>query len=253
VAQGDPRNRMEDSAALNHVPQPAAGTDGGTDVARVAAIRLLSAPLIARHGRVDRSLLVAPPGPSAFIAPYRGFLPIGFDRAAVAQAAASSLVVASDNDLYCPEGRNGLRTTYLDPAGLRLHLVPGTGHISVDEGFGPWPQVLTWCTDPVDNGASLPRPALAEGGGLSCSVPTRASSLPSATNPERHRQLVSIGVSEPIRCACGGDNGWERGGEQSRCRPDSALVIIDSTSPVPVRRSALGQSVVEYPRPHGVP
>lgn len=117
---------------------------------------LLSAPQIARHHAISRVLLVAPPGPSVFTAAYRGFLPVGFDPGAIAAAAKISLVVASDNDPYCPEGVDGLRAIYVTPTGLPLHLIPGVGHISLDEGFGPWPEVLAWCTDPPAGGSEFP-------------------------------------------------------------------------------------------------
>ena len=45
------------------------------------ALWLLMAPSITAAERVDRVALIAPPGPSAFLAPYRAFLPVGIDRA----------------------------------------------------------------------------------------------------------------------------------------------------------------------------
>jgi predicted alpha/beta hydrolase family esterase len=113
------------------------------------ALWLLAAPDLAPDEKVDRVLLVAPPGESAFTAPYRALLPVGLKRDAIRQASAHPpLVVASDNDPYCPEGVPGLTRTYLEPAGLQLQLMPGAGHISIDDGFGPWPRVLEWCLDP---------------------------------------------------------------------------------------------------------
>jgi predicted alpha/beta hydrolase family esterase len=98
--------------------------------------------------RVDRVALIAPPGPSAFLAPYRAFLPVGINRSAVSRASTvPPVVVSSDNDPYFPEGAEGYKATYTDAIGLRHHIVPGAGHIAVEDGFGPWPAVLAWCLD----------------------------------------------------------------------------------------------------------
>lgn len=112
------------------------------------ALWLLAAPEITEPERVDRVALIAPPGPSAFIAPYRAFLPLGIDRAAVARASQYlPIVVTSDNDPYCPEGQDGYRATYTDALGLAHYIIPRGGHISIDEGYGPWPAMLNWCLD----------------------------------------------------------------------------------------------------------
>lgn len=123
---------------------------------------LLTAPEIAWRQPVDRVLLVAPPGPSFFSGAYREFMPTGFRAEAIAGASRSTLVVASDRDPYCPEGVAGLDASYLSPAALPFHVLPGTGHVSVDDGFGPWPEVLRWCLDPTDGGATFGA-AMAEG------------------------------------------------------------------------------------------
>ena len=110
------------------------------------ALWLLAAPEVTPDERVDRVVLVAPPGPSAFTAPYRAFLPVGIDRSAVARASkVPPVVVSSDNDPYCPEGQESYRSTYTASLGLDHEIVPGAGHISVDEGYGPWPAILEWC------------------------------------------------------------------------------------------------------------
>jgi len=112
------------------------------------ALWLLAAPEISVGERVDRVVLVAPPGLSAFVPPYRAFLPVGIHRMAVAEASkARPLVVSSDNDPYCPEGLEGYRSTYTDVLGLDHTVIPGAGHISVDEGYGPWPAMLDWCLE----------------------------------------------------------------------------------------------------------
>jgi hypothetical protein len=52
------------------------------------ALWLLAASELTPEERVDRVALVAPPGPSPFIAPYRAFLSVGIDWNAVARASA---------------------------------------------------------------------------------------------------------------------------------------------------------------------
>jgi predicted alpha/beta hydrolase family esterase len=115
------------------------------------ALWLLAAPQIEPAERVDRVLLVAPPGRSAFIPPYRAFLPVDLDRAAVARAsAAPPLVLTSDNDPYCSEGLEEYRAVYTDALGLHHRVLPGAGHVSIEDGFGPWPAVLNWCLQAGD-------------------------------------------------------------------------------------------------------
>jgi predicted alpha/beta hydrolase family esterase len=112
------------------------------------ALWLLAAPEITREERVDRVVLVAPPGPLAFTAPYRAFLPVGIDRTAVARASMRSpLVVSSDNDPYVSEGIDAYRSIYTDALGLDHHVIPGAGHITIEDGYGPWPAMLQWCLD----------------------------------------------------------------------------------------------------------
>ncbi len=110
------------------------------------ALWLLAAPELTTDERVDRVALVAPPGLSAFVPPYRAFLPVGLDRKAIARASLQApVVISSDNDPYCPEGMEGYRSVYTDALGLWHEIVPDAGHLSVDEGFGPWPAMLRWC------------------------------------------------------------------------------------------------------------
>jgi uncharacterized protein len=110
------------------------------------ALWLLAAPTIAAEEQVHRVVLVAPPGRSAFRAPYRAFLPVDIDYAAVARASKNlPIVVSSDNDLYCPEGLEEYRTIYTGVLGLRHEIINDAGHISIDDGYGPWPAMLGWC------------------------------------------------------------------------------------------------------------
>jgi len=112
------------------------------------ALWLLAAPEISSQERVDRVVLVAPPGPSAFVAPYRAFLPVGIDRGAVTRASkTTAILVTSDNDPYFTEGLDAYKSIYTDALGIEHRVVPGAGHISIDEGYGPWPAILDWCTN----------------------------------------------------------------------------------------------------------
>lgn len=104
-----------------------------------ACARGLAAP-------VDRVLLVAPPGPSRFAENFPGFaLPPSLDASAVAAASASSLLVCSDADPWCPEGAVA---AYAEPLGIRSVVVPGGLHFALGDGFGAWPEVIAWAQDP---------------------------------------------------------------------------------------------------------
>jgi hypothetical protein len=54
------------------------------------------------------------------------------------------MIVGTD-DPYCPEGVDEL---YVAPLGIAKVVIPGGGHLSTPEGYGPWPQMLAWCLDP---------------------------------------------------------------------------------------------------------
>jgi predicted alpha/beta hydrolase family esterase len=112
------------------------------------ALWLLASSELSDDERVDRVALIAPPGPSAFTAPYRAFLPSGIDEGAVAQASRTRpIVVSSDNDPHCPEGMEGYRRVYTAALGLEHFVIPDAGHIALEDGFGPWPSILRWCLD----------------------------------------------------------------------------------------------------------
>jgi uncharacterized protein len=110
------------------------------------ALWLLAARTISRDERVDRVALIAPPGRSAFTPPLRAFIPVEIDFSAVAVASREPpVVVSSDNDPYCPEGIDEYRSVYTERLGLRHQIIAGAGHISIAEGYGPWPSILEWC------------------------------------------------------------------------------------------------------------
>jgi predicted alpha/beta hydrolase family esterase len=107
----------------------------------------------AADGRVDppadRVLLVAPPSPAVtagtpamaeFVAPLAA--------TAVRSASRTDVrLVCSDADVYSTEGTAA--ELYGGPLGLDAEVLPGAGHLTIDDGYGPWPAVLDWCLDPT--------------------------------------------------------------------------------------------------------
>lgn len=107
----------------------------------------LRAPAIAERP-VKRVLLVAPPSARvlAGISEIADFAIVEFSPAMIAAATAvPTLIVAADNDPYCPEGA---LVGYGEPLGIEVNLVPGAGHFDLAAGYGAWPSVLRWCLDP---------------------------------------------------------------------------------------------------------
>jgi len=107
----------------------------------------------------DRVLLVAPPSPAVtagtpamagFVAPE--------DAASVWAASRTAVrLVCSDADPYSTEGTAAEH--YGAPLGLDSEVLPGAGHLTISDGYGPWPAVLAWCLDgatrfalPADDG-----------------------------------------------------------------------------------------------------
>jgi predicted alpha/beta hydrolase family esterase len=95
----------------------------------------------------DRVLLVAPPSPAvtAGTPAMAGF--VAPDEPAAVRAASRTDVrlVCSDGDPYSTEGTAA--ELYGAPLGLDSEVLPGTGHLTIDDGYGPWPAVLAWCLD----------------------------------------------------------------------------------------------------------
>lgn len=92
--------------------------------------------------RPARALLVSPPSPDTTISEIAAFYPPPLDPKAVAGAAGATVLVASDDDPYLPEG---IEAAYGQPLRLTPVIVPRGGHLSSNSGFGPWPAVLDWC------------------------------------------------------------------------------------------------------------
>jgi uncharacterized protein len=91
-----------------------------------------------------RVALVSPPSPDRSLAPaeFQAFLPPPMDVDAIRKAAGGTVLVASDDDPYCPEGA---AIAYGRALKLPVTVIPGAGHLNVESGYGPWPAMLSWC------------------------------------------------------------------------------------------------------------
>jgi len=111
---------------------------------------------------VDRVLLVCPPGPSTLPRELEDFYAGPFEAAAIHRSAREGVeLVCTDADPWCPEGAATLYGRVLD---LPVHVVEGAGHLSLDEGYGPWPAVERWAlegvlAEPVALPTAAPAPA----------------------------------------------------------------------------------------------
>lgn len=109
--------------------------------------------LAARAGSLsrpaDRLLLVAPASPSALAGLGLGtFAPEIWEPEVPAGSVAGPIrLVASDNDPTCPEAPASM--LYGQALGLDAETLPGAGHLTADDGYGPWPAALRWCLDPT--------------------------------------------------------------------------------------------------------
>lgn len=96
---------------------------------------------------VDRVLLVAPADPR-MLGEVEG-LNVDLNNPEVAAAThastASLTVLASDKDKWTPRG---IQATFGEPLGLEAVILPGAGHLSLDDGFGFWQGVIDWVNDP---------------------------------------------------------------------------------------------------------
>lgn len=91
--------------------------------------------------RVDRVLLVAPPGGAWHEANVREFEPAPLDVVGVRQAAAYTRLVTSDDDPTRSVAEARALATGLD---IDWDLVPGGGRLAAENGYGHWPSVLDW-------------------------------------------------------------------------------------------------------------
>ena len=98
---------------------------------------------VATHGasRLRAALLVAPPSPYLLFEPVQSFLPPPMDRAAWSPIAASSRLVAGDDDDYASVDEHAEIAAAL---GIAHECVPGGGHLNTDSGYGPWDLPRAW-------------------------------------------------------------------------------------------------------------
>ncbi len=119
---------------------------GGADVTVVC--HSLSVPTwlhaVARRDvpEVEHVILVAPPSASVLadleLAEFSW-------RPHTVGARGAAVMIVGPRDPYCPEGPDD---QYVQPLGLPKIVIPGGGHLSTTDGYGPWPQLLGWCLEP---------------------------------------------------------------------------------------------------------
>ena len=100
---------------------------------------------LAASERVHRVLLVSPPSPDILWPEVADFAPpANLAPCSITYASHETRIVCADNDPYCPLGAKRL---YAEPLDVPADVIPGGGHLSIDDGYGPWPSVLAWCLD----------------------------------------------------------------------------------------------------------
>ena len=109
--------------------------------------------------RPHRLLLVSPPAPERVPDAGAEFRLGALDVTSVRDSVIDDIrIVASGNDPYNPSGAAAL---YATPLGVGLDVVEGAGHITPDDGYGPWPELAAWCHDPRQRLSGNSRPAAA--------------------------------------------------------------------------------------------
>jgi len=96
--------------------------------------------------RIDRVLLVAPPGPAALDQTGLADFSLAAVDLEALRAGVPTRLVATDNDEWCEEQA---AEVYGGPLGCDVDLLPGEGHLALADGYGSWPGVLAWCLDPA--------------------------------------------------------------------------------------------------------
>ncbi|MGQ0837970.1 RBBP9/YdeN family alpha/beta hydrolase [Actinokineospora sp.] len=120
---------------------------------RVVVAHALGAALWLHHAarvpadpalRVDRVLLVAPPGAAWRSPDVHGFTPAPLDAAGIRRAAGWTQLVTGENDAYLPVGE---AVTMAADLKIDLDVIPAGGALDSRTGYGPWPSVLDWVRD----------------------------------------------------------------------------------------------------------
>lgn len=108
------------------------------------ALWLRAAQTLPADLRVTRVLLVSPLGAQAFTAANGNeqFKPGHADQQVVAAASTKPPhVVASATDPYAPADPHAWSAAL----NLDCDVLPAAGHITPQDGYGPWPAALAWC------------------------------------------------------------------------------------------------------------
>jgi predicted alpha/beta hydrolase family esterase len=95
---------------------------------------------------VDRVLLVAPADPELSESFPTFKLEVSKAAKSVADNATTTLIVGSDADQWAP---NGVAETFGVPLNVETRLIPGAGHVAMDDGYGYWQGVIDWVNDPT--------------------------------------------------------------------------------------------------------
>ena len=110
------------------------------------ALWLQAAQTLPADLRVTRVLLVSPLGEQAYTAATGNeeFRPGRVDRDLLAAASTRPPhVVVSATDPHAPADPRAWSTAL----GLDCDVLPAAGHITPEDGYGPWPAALAWCLD----------------------------------------------------------------------------------------------------------
>jgi serine hydrolase len=109
------------------------------------------------RGACDRLLLVSPPDSTQVPQAGASFRLDALDVAAVRASCAGPIrIVCGDTDPYNPIGAGSM---YAEPLGAELDVIAGAGHITPDDGYGPWPSCERWCFDGGVRLTATPRPS----------------------------------------------------------------------------------------------
>jgi predicted alpha/beta hydrolase family esterase len=86
---------------------------------------------------------VAPPWLDETNLPIHSFLPPPLDRKSLSASAGNIKLIYSLADPVCPKTARVVFETSLALNGICLP--EEAGHINLDSGYGPWPEMLEWC------------------------------------------------------------------------------------------------------------
>lgn len=92
-------------------------------------------------GHVDRVLLVAPPAPDFPEPAIKSFFPAPLEPNGLRRAATETRLVVGEGDPYCsmPAAKQ-----LAEALRIEIDVLPDSGHINIDAGYGEWPAALKW-------------------------------------------------------------------------------------------------------------